>query len=94
MRRLPYNVQRDMAFHRTVVGFRNAVERMLVTRGRNLDTEHLWWGFGTDRGRGDASDDGDDGLAGSRVPRRPSGGVGGAALKLGEWDEREAEALG
>ncbi len=84
-----------MAFHRTVVGFRNAVERMLVTRGRNLDIEHLWWGFGTDGGRRDASDDGDDdGLAGSRVPRRPSGGVGGGAVGLGESAELEVDAPG
>ncbi len=67
-----------------VVEFRNAVERMQIRRGRSLDTDHLWWGFG-DRGYGRPPTD-DGGLAGSRVPRHPPGGADGIAVALEEPD--------
>jgi hypothetical protein len=88
MRRLPYDVQRDMSVYRTFVEFRNAVERMMIRRGRPLDLDHVWWGFpqtGGQPGEG-------PGLAGSRVPRRPYGGSGGARVELDEPDV-EAAAL-
>jgi hypothetical protein len=84
VRKLPYDVQRDMTFYQVIVGFRNAVELMLIIRGRPLDPDQMWWGFGRDepppRRRG--SDRDDDGLAGSRVPKRPYGGSGAATVEL------------
>jgi hypothetical protein len=75
-----------MTFHAVAVGFRNAVEQMLIRHGRPDDLEHMWWGFGPyERSwppgprRGD-----DDGLAGSRVPRRPHGGTDAARVELEE----------
>ena len=79
MRKIPFDVQRDMPFYRTVVGFRNAVERMRSNRGDVPDSDHLFWGFGG-YGGGPAGDD--DGLAGSRIPRRPYGGSGAATIGL------------
>ncbi len=46
MVKLLYDVQREMTFYRVAVDFRNAVEKMLVIRGRPLDQDYLWWGFG------------------------------------------------
>jgi hypothetical protein len=83
MRRLPHDVQRDMTFYRAVVDFRNAVERMMVSRGRPLDVDHVWWGFGY-TGWQRHRPTGDGGLAGSRVPRRPHGGSGGARVQIDE----------
>jgi hypothetical protein len=84
-RRLLFDVQREMPFYEVVVGFRNAVEAMEIRRHRD-DPDwrpHLvWWGFGRpdrqqDRWRRDDDlDQGDDGIAGSREPRRPYGGRG------------------
>jgi hypothetical protein len=84
VRRLPYDVQRDMRFYEVVVGFRNAIELMQIIRGRPLDPDHLWWGFARNeprRGSGGTGAD-DDGLTGSRVPRRPFGGADAAAVEL------------
>jgi hypothetical protein len=83
MRKLAYDVQRDMSVYRTFVEFRNAVERMMIRHGRPVDIEHVWWGFrqtGREPGEG-------PGLAGSRVPRRPYGGSGGARVELAEPDD-------
>jgi hypothetical protein len=80
VKRLPYDVQRDMSFYRLSVEFRNAIERMMIRQGRTLDTDHLWWGFGDTGRRREPPSDG--GLAGSRVPRRPHGGVGGDGVEL------------
>lgn len=85
MRRLAFNVQRDLAFHRTTVEFRNAVESMLERHGRLPDSEHIFHGFGAGptrrRGGGRGPDDGrDDDRTGSGVPRRPRDGSGGAAI--------------
>ena len=83
MRRLRYDVQRDMAFYRVVVDFRNAVEQMVVSRGGPLDVDNLWWGFGdTGSQRRRPTDDG--GLAGSRVPRRPPGDEGDDRIQITE----------
>jgi hypothetical protein len=89
MKRHLYDVQRDMTFYRAVVDFRNAVERMLVSRGRSLDVDHVWWGFGyADLHRQPPT--GDGGLAGSRVRRRPPGGAGGARVQIDEPVESES----
>jgi hypothetical protein len=89
VRKIPFDAQRDMPFYRTVVGFRNAVERMRSNRGDLPDSDHLFWGFGG-YGGGPAGDD--DGLAGSRIPRRPYGGSGAATIGLEppeqlDWEE-------
>jgi hypothetical protein len=89
VRRIPYDVQRDMSFYRTVVGFRNGVERMRMNHGELPDWDHVFWGFG---GSGGGQPGGDDGLAGSRIPRRPYGGSGAAGVGLVppeqlDWDE-------
>jgi hypothetical protein len=84
--------QRDLPFYRLVVSFRNAVELMMIKRGKPLDPDHLFWGFGgyehrprprrdDDEWPGDEWPD-DDGLAGSRVPKLPYGGMGGASVEL------------
>jgi len=60
---------------------------MMIKRGKALDTDHLFWGFGgynqlpRRRVDEDESTD-DDGLAGSRVPKRPYGGAGSAGVAL------------
>jgi hypothetical protein len=79
--------QRELPFYRLVVGFRNAVELMLIKRGKALDTDHLFWGFGgydqPPRRRMDQDEwRDDDGLAGSRVPKQPYGGAGSAGVEL------------
>ena len=79
VRKIPYDVQREMPFYRAVVAFRNAVERMRLDRGNSPDSDHLFWGFGGYEG-GPSNDD--DGLAGSRRPRRPYGGSGAASVSL------------
>lgn len=89
---LRHDGQRELPFYRLVVSFRNAVELMMITRGRPLDSDHLFWGFGgyrdpprRKRSGGDWPDDqwpDDDGLAGSRVPKRPYGGTGEAGVEL------------
>jgi hypothetical protein len=89
MRRLPRDVQRDMTFYRAVVDFRNAVERMMVSRGRPLDVDHVWWGFGY-TGWQHPPPVGDGGLAGARVPRRPPGGAGGAGVEIDEPIENDS----
>ena len=80
MRRLRYDVQREMVAYLAAVEFRNLVEQMLARHGRLDDPEHVFWGFGPSiapwHGRGPGNDA--DGLAGSRVPRRPLDGSGAA----------------
>ena len=71
-----------MPLYRLAVDFRNAVERMQIRQGRTLDSDHLWWGFGDTGRRRDPPSDG--GLAGSRVPLRPSGRGGGDGVELEE----------
>lgn len=71
-----------MSFYRLSVEVRNAIERMMIRRGRPLDTDHLWWGFGDTRHHHEPPSDG--GLAGSRVPRRPPGGIDGHGAELVE----------
>ena len=73
-----------MTFYEVVVGFRNAIELMQIIRGRPLDPDHLWWGFARNEPRrgSDGSDADDDGLTGSRVPRRPLGGADAAVVEL------------
>ena len=88
MRKIRYDVQRDMSFYRTLVGFRNAIERMWMNRGDLPDSDHRFWGFG---GYGGRPTGGDDGLAGSRIPRRPYGGSGAAGVELEPPDEIEWE---
>ena len=91
VRKLPYDVQRDMAFYRTVADFRNAVERMMFRRGTLPDAEHVFWGFGGPPPRYPQRGSDDDGLAGSRVPRRPHPDSGGAAATPTpvEWQATE-----
>jgi hypothetical protein len=89
MRRHAYDVQRGMPFYRAVVDFRNAVERMMVSWGRPLDVDHVWWGF-RDTGWHRPPPTGDGGLAGSRVPRRPPGGAGGARVQIDEPIESDS----
>jgi hypothetical protein len=90
VRKLRYGVQRDMAFYRTVADFRNAVERMMVRRGTLPDAEHIFWGFGGPSPRYPQRGSDDDGLAGSRVPRRPRPDPGGAAATAPvEWQATE-----
>ena len=82
---LPFDVQRDMAFYRTAVAFRDAVEQMQARHGRLDDP-----GGGTDEPRDPRRPpDGpwDDGLAGSRVPRSPLPGAGEASVELEEPSE-------
>ena len=78
-----------MDFYQVAVSFRNAIEQMQARHGRLDDSDHRWWGFGDlRRGGGDinAPDDwsGDDGLAGTRVPKRPRPGAGEASVELEE----------
>jgi len=85
VRRLPFDVQRDLYFYLTIVAFRNAVERMALANGTLLDPDHLFWGFGITRSRyRGGPGPGDSGLAGSRVPRRPPDGSGLADIELNE----------
>jgi hypothetical protein len=81
----PPAFERDLPFFRTVREFRNAVERMMVRRGQPIDVDHTWWGFGEGRRR--HPPDGGSGLAGSRVPRRPSDDSGGAVVELAEPED-------
>jgi hypothetical protein len=86
--RLLFDVQRDMTFYHVAVSFRNAVEQMQARHGRLDDQDHRWWGFGNLR-RPDDPDFppdwwGDDGLAGSRIPRYPAPGAGEATVELEE----------
>jgi hypothetical protein len=88
--RLRFDVQRDMAFYHVAVGFRNAVEQMQARHGRLDDEDHRWWGFGDlRRPNPDLPPNwwGDDGLAGSRIPRHPAPGAGEAAVELEEPSE-------
>jgi hypothetical protein len=91
---MAYDVQREMAVYLAAVELRNAVEQMLARHGRLDDPEHLFWGFGPSigrwPGRGPRADD--DGLAGSRVPRRPPGGSGAAGAEVELPRQAEAEA--
>ncbi len=90
VRRMLHDVQRDLPFYRAAVEFRDSVERMLERHGRLSEPDHVFHGFGSDPthwpGRGWFRDDrrrgSDDGLAGSRVPRRPRGGAGGVRIEL------------
>jgi hypothetical protein len=89
VRRILHDVQRDLPFYRVAVEFRDGVEGMLERRGRLLDPDHVFHGFGPyprhwPRGRRPDDDRGpaDDGLAGSRVPRRPPGDAGGARVEI------------
>lgn len=105
MPRIPYDVQRDLNFYRTVVAFRNAIERWQIVRGTIEDPDQvaLWWGFGYvgrrphEGGAGgyDRPDDfgprDDDDLAGSRVPRRPLGGAGAAGAEADVESEDEVD---
>jgi hypothetical protein len=91
MRRLAHDVERDLAFYRTAVGFRNAVERMMLARGTLLDSEHVFWGFGPRQPHPERGSD-DDGLAGSPVPLRPRPSAGGAAAAI-ERDSPEQLAV-
>ena len=81
-----------MVFYRVAVSFRNAVEQMQARHGRLDDPDHRWWGFG-DLGQspGDLGPppgwSGDDGLAGTRVPKHPSPGAGEASVELEEPNE-------
>jgi hypothetical protein len=91
-RPLPQDVQRDMAFYRVAVDFRNAIEQMQARHGRLDDPDHRWWGFGDlRRGRDKPQDprdwSGDDGLAGSKVPKHPPPGAGEATVELDEPSE-------
>ena len=90
-RPLRHAVERGLGFYQTVVGFRNAVEQMQARHGRLDDPDHRWWGFGDLRRDRDSDDPdrpprwyGDDGLAGSRVPKRPPDGSGEASAELEE----------
>jgi hypothetical protein len=74
-----------MAFYRAAVEFRNAVERMQIRRGHQLDVDHLWRGFGATGGPPNPSAD-DGGLAWSRVPLHPPPSSGGANVELEEPD--------
>ena len=81
-----------MDFYRVAVAFRNAIEQMQARHGRLDDPDHRWWGFGDlRRSRGDTNppDDrsGDDGLAGTRVPKHPPPGAGEASVELEEPHE-------
>lgn len=98
---LRHDGERDLPFYRLVVSFRNAVELMMIIRGRPLDPDHLFWGFGgyehrprrrrdDDEWAGDEWRD-DDGLAGSRVPKRPYGGTGAASVELEQPIEESLE---
>jgi hypothetical protein len=78
---LAYDVQRDLAFYRLTVDFRNAVERMQLRLGRELGADHRWWGFGDLRSAPWPLDD-DAGPAESRVPLHPPRDPGGAAVQL------------
>jgi hypothetical protein len=93
VRKSPYDVQRDLPAYRAAVEFRNAVEQMLARHGRLEDPEHVFWGFapitGHWPGRGPGTDD--DGLAGSRVPRRPPGGFGAEGAEAQVPFEAEVE---
>jgi hypothetical protein len=95
VRQLPYDVERDMAFYRTVVGFRNAVERTMLSRGTLGDAEHVFWGFGGPPPRYPERGADDDGMAGSRMPRHPYPGTGGAVVRQEQVDwEASAEMAG
>ncbi len=78
-----------MVFYRVAVTFRNAVEQMQARHGRLDDPDHRWWGFG-DIGPSPGDLDrppgwsGDDGLAGTRVPKHPSPSAGEASVELEE----------
>lgn len=95
MRRLAYDVQRDMAFYEVAVSFRNAVEGMLIVRGRHSDPDHLWWGFARNptSGRSNGWDAGDDGPFGARVPKHPFGGSDAASVELAPPIEPEVDDL-
>jgi len=92
MRRLAYDVQRDMTFYRVAVEFRNAVERCQIREGRSLNAEHLWWGFG-DSGRPFPGQGDDGGMAGARVPRRPLDDDGEELVALQEPFARDEDAI-
>ena len=85
VRRLPFDVQRDAAGYRMAVQFRNAFEQMKDRRGTLTNRQHMFWGFDAppapdvDRRDDAGRDSDDDGLAGSRVPRRPRPDAGDAA---------------
>jgi hypothetical protein len=96
------DVQRDPPFYRAAVEFRDSVDRMLERHRRLADPDHVFHGFGAgpshwpgrewfgdDRRRGS-----DDGLAGSRVPRRPRGGAGSARIELEPVIEDDATTEG
>lgn len=80
VRKLPYDVQRDMAFYRTIAEFRNSVERMMLRRGTPRNSDHVFFGFGDPPRRYPEPGADDDGPAGARIPRRPHPGTGGAAV--------------
>jgi hypothetical protein len=86
---LRHNAQRQLMFYRLVVDLRNAIEQMQARHRRLEDPEHRWWGFGDLRPpKGDDRRwPGDDGLAGSRVPRRPPDGAGEVRVELDEPSE-------
>jgi hypothetical protein len=72
----------DRTFSRLTVGFYNAVLSMRLRRAARDNPD---WGLDPDGVRtpfGLPPDDGEDGLAGSRVPRRPLLGGGSAASAL------------
>jgi hypothetical protein len=83
-----------MAFYRAVVDFRNAIERMRLKRGTLQDTEHIFWGFGVPPRRYPEQGSDDDGLAGSRIPRRPTPDAGGAVASVASVTSGVARAPG
>lgn len=84
---LLYDVQRDLPFYRTVVAFRNAIERLQVLRGTvvNPDEVHWWWGFGY-LGRAGTGGDGPGGQ------RQWDSGAGGPWDDPNPWDEGDDPA--
>ena len=105
MRPLPHDVERDLHFYRTVVAFRNAVERWQIIRGvvGTSDQVAWWWGFGYlgrpwihRPGESDEPDDfgpRDNGPAGSRMPKRPPDGSGAAGAEAEVHVEPEESDL-
>jgi hypothetical protein len=73
-----------MTFYRVAVEFRNAVEAMQHRHGRLDDPEHRFWGIRWGPPRLPPQSNDDDGLAASRVPKRPRDGAGGAVAMIGE----------
>jgi hypothetical protein len=83
-----------MNFFRTLVAFRNAIERLRILRGSVDDPNQVswWWGFGylgtprADIGGGDGGGEWHEpeDLPGSPVPRRPYPGSGSAAAEVEE----------